>query len=236
MVWISQVTCGIWFGGGVTYFSEHGPRIVLTSVVEQAGLSDSKAFDFGVGISALGWVSTCASWYLMTKVGRRTLFVGGMATLFTTLVVIGFLGIPELTSAIGYTQGGLMLFYVLTYDLTVGPVVYTLVSEIPSSRLRIKTVAVARNAYNIASICANELNAPILNPLAWNLRGKGAFVWIGFCLASTVWAYFRLPEPKGLSFEEIDVLFENKTPARKFHSRVVDLYGSGEGEAAVAST
>lgn len=214
MVWISQVTCGIWFGGNITYF------------LEQAGFPPSKAFDFGVGENALGFCGTVASWYIMTVFGRRTLFVAGMTTLFFILITIGFLGIPQVNNAIGYTQAALLCLYIFTYDITVGPTVYSIVSEIPSTRLRIKTVAIARNCYNIASICANELNAPILNPTAWNLRGKGGFVWCGFCLLSAVWAFFRLPEPKGRSSEELDVLFENKVSAWKFSKTIVDPYGS----------
>ncbi|ORX38048.1 general substrate transporter [Kockovaella imperatae] len=216
MAWISQVTCGIWFGGNITYF------------LEQAGFDPKKSFDFGVGENALGFCATILSWYVMTRIGRRTLFVTGIWTLFTILCLVGFLGIPKLSPAIGYSQGALMCLYVLTYDLTVGPTVYTIVSEIPSSRLRIKTVVIARNAYNVASIVANELNAPILNPTAWNLRGKGGFVWCGFCLISAVWAYFRLPETKGLSYEELDILFENKVPAKSFKSSHVEAYQPGE--------
>lgn len=31
-----------------------------------------------------------------------------------------------------------------------------------------------------------------------------------------LWAFFRLPECKGRSYRELDVLFERKVPARKF--------------------
>ena len=116
--------------------------------------------------------------------------------------------------------------FVITYDLTVGPICYCLVAEIPSTRLRIKTAVLARNAYNIASICANFLNPPILNPQAWDLRGKGGFVWCGFCLLALVWSYFRLPEPKGLSSAELDVLFENRVSARQFRNFTADPFRS----------
>jgi SP family general alpha glucoside:H+ symporter-like MFS transporter len=118
------------------------------------------------------------------------------------------------------------MLFVFTYDLTVGPVCYCLVAEIPSTRLRIKSVVLARNFYNIASIVANFLNPPILNPSAWNLRGKGGFIWCGFCLLSFTWTYFRLPEPKGLSAGEIDVLFEQKVSARNFSKVKADPFRS----------
>ena len=36
-----------------------------------------------------------------------------------------------------------------------------------------------------------------------------------------IWAIFRLPECKGRSYRELDVLFERKVPARKFKQTVV---------------
>jgi SP family general alpha glucoside:H+ symporter-like MFS transporter len=41
-----------------------------------------------------------------------------------------------------------------------------------------------------------------------------------------VWTFFRLPEPKGLTYAELDVLFKNKVNARKFHVIEVDPYRS----------
>lgn len=39
-----------------------------------------------------------------------------------------------------------------------------------------------------------------------------------------VWAYFRLPEPKGRTYEELDILFAKGISARKFHKTRVDAY------------
>ncbi|RYO81977.1 hypothetical protein DL766_003478 [Monosporascus sp. MC13-8B] len=88
----------------------------------------------------------------------------------------------------------------------------------------IKTVVLARNAYNISSIIANFLNPPVLNPTAWNLRGRGGLIRCGFCLCVLVWAYSRLPEPKGLSPAELDMLFEQRVSAHKFRKVHVDPF------------
>jgi hypothetical protein len=53
-------------------------------------------------------------------------------------------------------------------------------------RLRARTVVLARNAYNTASIVADSVNPPILNPSAWNLKGKVGFIWVRFCFLSLV--------------------------------------------------
>ena len=220
VVWICQVACGIWFGGNVVY------------CLEQANFPPIKAFDFGLGLNGIALAGTIAAWFVLPRVGRRTLFLYGLVVMFLILMAVGFMGIPEPKASLGYASGVLMMVFVLTYDLTVGPVCYCLVAEMSSTRLRIKTVVLARNAYLIASIVANFLNPPILNPSAWNLRGKGGFIWAGICFTVFVWSFFRLPETKGRSAAEIDVLFERRTPARKFSKTTVDPFHgpeSGEG-------
>ncbi|KAI1858801.1 uncharacterized protein JN550_012455 [Neoarthrinium moseri] len=204
VVWAIQIGCGIWFGGNVVYF------------LQQTGFSAEQSFNFALGKQGVALFGTLVSWWVMPYVGRRALYLYGLAVMFTVLVIIGFLGIPNPSDPISYASAALLMVFTFAFDVTVGPVCYCLVAEIPSTRLRIKTVAFARNCYNALSIAAYFLNNPILNPTAWNLRGKGGFVWCGFAFLSFVWAYFRLPEPKGLSAAELDVLFEQKVKARNF--------------------
>lgn len=216
VVWVSQVFCGIWFGGNVSYF------LSLTGK-----FTSGQSFNLGLGSSCLALVATMCAWLLCDRIGRRTLFLCGLSFEFMVLTIIGFLGIPGITTAIGYASGVLMMLFVVSYNLSVGPITYCLVAEIPTTRLRIKTTVLARNAYNIASLCANFLNPPILNPLGWNLHGKGGFVWGAFNLSVLVWTFFRLPEPKGLSSAELDVLFEKRISARNFRKVEPGPFRSG---------
>jgi hypothetical protein len=50
----------------------------------------------------------------------------------------------------------------------------------------------------------------------WNWGAKGGFFWAGIALLFIAWGYFRLPEPKGFTYAELDVMFEHKISARKF--------------------
>jgi SP family general alpha glucoside:H+ symporter-like MFS transporter len=147
--------------------------------------------------------------------------------MFVLLLVIGGLGTQSLTPGISWATASLILAFTFVYDLTVGPVCFSLVPEIPSTRLRIKTVVLARVSYNIAFLIANILMPKMLNPTAWNWRGKTAFFWAGSCLLCIIWTYFRLPEPKGLTYCELDILFEHRAKARKFRRFQVILQASG---------
>lgn len=50
------------------------------------------------------------------------------------------------------------------------------------------------------------------------------FFWGGTSLIVLVWAFFRLPETKGRSFEQLDVLFARKVPARRFKTTEPEVF------------
>ncbi|CAG9940367.1 unnamed protein product [Clonostachys rosea f. rosea IK726] len=212
--WLAQIACGASFASNGTYF------------LQQVGLDPAQSFNFSLGTSGLALLGTLLAWFILTRVGRRRLYLCGLASLFLILLTIGFMGIPAPMPGVAWASGVLLMIFVAIYDLTIGPIGYCLVSEIPSSRLRIKTVILARNTYNIASICANFLNPPILNPTAWNLRGKGGFIWASFCLLILVWSYLRLPETRGLTQAEIDLLFEEQVSTKDFGTTEVEPFRS----------
>ena len=101
---------------------------------------------------------------------------------------------------------------------------WALPAEIGSTRLRQKTVCLARTACNMTGLVGGTLENYFMNPEAWNLRGYTGFVWGGCAWIIFVWAFFRLPETKNRSFHELDVLFAKKVPARKFKTFEVDAF------------
>jgi SP family general alpha glucoside:H+ symporter-like MFS transporter len=135
---------------------------------------------------------------------------------------------PSENNAAKWAIGVMLIIFTFCYDITVGPVTYSLVSELSSTRLKAKTIVLARCLYNISNIVVNVLTNYQLNSTAWNWGARCAYFWAGTCLVGLVWAFFRLPEPKGRTYEELDLLFERGISARKFASTVVDPY---EGEA-----
>jgi hypothetical protein len=46
----------------------------------------------------------------------------------------------------------LMIVWLFTYDMTVGPVAYAIVGEVSSTRLRNKTISLSRLSYNVFSV------------------------------------------------------------------------------------
>jgi SP family general alpha glucoside:H+ symporter-like MFS transporter len=215
MVWITQSLCGSPMTGYAAYF------------YEQAGFNSERAFDLSLGMYGLAIIGGMLSWWWMRWIGRRTLYIWGLAASFVVLIVAGSVGTMT-DSVIGsWTLGSLIIFLTFVYDSTIGPICYTLVAEIPSTRLRVKTVVIARITYNLAGLCTNVLMPRMLNPTAWNWKGKTCFFWAGTTLIMLAWAYWRLPEPKGLTYLELDILFQKRAKARKFRELQVNLASTG---------
>ena len=184
----------------------------------------------------------------MAHFGRRTLYLSGQFMTFIFVLLIGILaciphrhhfvtvrsavvgtssevGNPHPT-ALNWSIAALLLAFTLAYDATLGPICYALVSEIPSTRLRSKTIVLARNCYNISGIVTNIITPRMLNPTAWGWGAKAGFFWAGTSVIGILWSWWRLPEPKGRTFGELDELFERKVAARKFKTTEFTVGGA----------
>ena len=215
MVWATQALCGLSLTGWAAYY------------YEQAGFSVANAFNLSIGMYGLGIFGGIISWVLLPRVGRRRLYLVGLVIMQLMLIAGGTVGTTVLGPAGSWTVGSLLIALTGIYDVTVGPVCYVLVAEIPSTRLRVKTVVLARVIYNVVSLITNILTARMLNPTAWGWAGKSNFVYAGTNIICLVWCYFRLPETKGLSYLELDILFEKKAKTKKFREFQVNLASTG---------
>lgn len=64
----------------------------------------------------------------------------------------------------------------------------------------------------------------MLSPTDWNWAGLTGFFFAGLTLILAAFMYFMLPECKSRTYGELDVLFENKVSARKFHKVDVNQF------------
>jgi SP family general alpha glucoside:H+ symporter-like MFS transporter len=192
-----------------------------------AGIDENKAYQLNVGGTAIAFVGTGISWVLVSYFGRRTLYVTGQAVLCCLLLMIGILNAASPTSESLWAQAAFCILWLFTYALSVGPVTYAIVSEVSSVRLRPLSVVLGRITYQLVNIVSQVLQAYFMNPTEWNASGKTGFFWAGTSFCVLIWAFFRLPEPKGRTYGELDILFARKIPARKFASTAVDAYSTG---------
>lgn len=105
-VYCIQVLSGIYLIGYATYF------------FQLAGLPTADSFNMSVGFLALGFVGTCLSWVLLNYVGRRRIYITGLAILAILQLIIGILDCApnyENRPSVIWAQSVLMLIWNFIY-------------------------------------------------------------------------------------------------------------------------
>jgi hypothetical protein len=151
----------------------------------------------------------------------------------TLLFIIGFLSIPTHNKGAIWTMATLMDIWTFVYQMTVGPICFVIISEISATRLREKTIAIATAVQSTASIVFTVAMPYMLNSDEANWGGKAGFLFGGTSFVCFLWCHFRLPESRGRTFEELDILFEKRIPAKQFKN--YDLLGGRNADRAPES-
>jgi MFS transporter, SP family, general alpha glucoside:H+ symporter len=208
--------------------------------LQQAGIATKLSFDLNMVLNSMFIIGTIFSWgcksaYLsltlclicslpvLTRFGRRTIYTGGMAVMCIFLFIIGGLGFKKnYDNQDKLTIGGLLIALNFIYNCSLGPICYTIIGEIPSTRLRQKSIVLSRIAYQIMNIVCGIIVPRMLSPTAWNWGPKSGIFWGASAGLSTLYCWLRLPESRFRSYGELDMLFEMKVPAWRFSSTKVD--------------
>ncbi|KAL2826752.1 general substrate transporter [Aspergillus pseudoustus] len=189
-----------------------------TYFFELAGLETSHSFDLGVGVTACGVFGNFLSWFIVNSfIGRRRLFLSGMVALTAILLLIGIMDVIP-SSAAKWVQASLTVIYAFVYFMTVGAISFVLLGEVSTPLLRAKTTALATAVQAVFGIAMNVAVPYMVTPDEANMKGKVGFVFGGCAAVATIASWVYVPELKGRTFEEIDLLFASRVPPRHMGS------------------
>ncbi|KAM0415712.1 hypothetical protein ACHAPT_013328 [Fusarium lateritium] len=157
-------------------------------------------------------IGVFTSLWTLDRFGRRSILLMGSALMFVPHVIIAAL-VGKFSDdwpshpAEGWTSVAFLLFYMLAFGASWGPVPWAMPSEIFPSSLRAKGVAI--------STCSNWINnfiIGLITPPLVRETGFGAYVFFAvFCLLSFIWVWFSVPETNGKTLEEMDQVFNDRS-------------------------
>ncbi|KIJ63752.1 hypothetical protein HYDPIDRAFT_133568 [Hydnomerulius pinastri MD-312] len=182
---------------------------------ELAGFADGNAFNLGVGVTAIGVVGNLLAFYTVDRFGRRLIFNLGIAGCTVVLFLIGFIWMSPTQNA-RWAVAAFTIVYNFIYQTGIGPLGYVIFAEVPSSRLRSKTVGLGIWSNSLCQVVVNIAVPYLVNPDEANLGGYVGFIFGGIAFAGTLWAWYNIPETKDRTVDELDLLFEQQVPARQF--------------------
>ncbi|CAM9024759.1 unnamed protein product [Wickerhamomyces anomalus] len=213
--WISVMpflilpNCGIYFTAAYT-----------TYYFQLSGYDDRKSFRFTLGQQIISLVGCVVALFFVDSVGRRSGFLYGLGILIVFDFIIGIAVIYTHSQHAVNTTIAFMMFYGGTYNTFIGSLVYPVCAENPTSYLRSKTIALGLALTNVMNMLWSFVFPYLFNPDKANLGAKSMLIFGGISIVSWIYLFFFQTETANRSYEEIDEMYANKVPFRKFDSYV----------------
>ncbi|XP_042737262.1 solute carrier family 2, facilitated glucose transporter member 2 [Lagopus leucura] len=212
MVQISQQFSGI---NAIFYYS--------TNIFERAGVGQPVYATIGVGV--VNTVFTVISVFLVEKAGRRSLFLAGlMGMLISAVAMTVGLALLSQFSWMSYVSMIAIFLFVIFFEVGPGPIPWFIVAELFSQGPRPAAIAVA-------GFCNWACNFIVGMCFQYIADLCGPYVFVVFAVLLLVFflfAYLKVPETKGKSFEEIAAAFRRKKQPAKSMTELEDLHGGEE--------
>ncbi|KAL1887846.1 Plasma membrane low glucose sensor [Sporothrix stenoceras] len=196
------------------------------------GYSARKSFLITVLVNVIMFIATISSWWGITVLGRRTLYVWGELITAICLFAIGGASVAGTVDAYKAVVGFIFV-WAFAYQFTVGTVGFPLLLEVPALRMRARTQAVANIAMSVTQWVIGFTFPYLFNPDAANLSGKVGFIYAGLTVLGFLFSFWFLPETKNRSVAELDALFASGVAPRNFSSYVVDFDEENDNAAIV---
>lgn len=121
------------------------------------------------------------------------------------------------------------------YNATIGATAFTILTEIPTARLRAKTVSISVGLQSALFTMWGFVLPYLFNPDEANLGAKVTFIFGALSVLGIGYLWLCLPESAGLSYERLDELFIGRVTVKRFGVREGDqesLEGQHENEKA----
>jgi sugar porter (SP) family MFS transporter len=174
----------------------------------------TNAFTISMITTAVNVCSTPLSFWAIEKMGRRALLIYGALGMLICEFIIAIVGTVEEGSK---TTASTVLIvfvciYIFFFATTWGPGAWVLIGEIFPLPIRAKGVALSTASNWLWNFVIGFITPYLMNKDKGNLKTKVFFIWGSTCTACVLFAYFFVPETKGLSLEQVDRMLEETTP------------------------
>ncbi len=160
-------------------------------------------------LGAVNLIFTFIAIYKVDSWGRKPLFMVGTLGMFFGLSV---LGLTIYTQQMGVISLVAILVFIGSFAMSMGPVVWVMLSEIFPNRIRSVAMSIAVAAqWLFNAIVANSF--PVINNSVVNQDSfNGAlpyFIFAFFCVVTMIFVWKLIPETKGRSLEEMESLWDD---------------------------
>ncbi|KAK6433619.1 hypothetical protein LTR95_010201 [Oleoguttula sp. CCFEE 5521] len=171
--------------------------------------------------------STPISFYTVEKFGRRPLLVWGALGMLICQFLVAIIGVTvgfnkTFVNAAGDTravnlsavnaQVAFIAIFIFFFASTWGPGAWIVIGEIFPLPIRSRGVALSTASNWLWNTIIAVITPYMVGETEGNLKSSVFFIWGGLCTCAFVYAFFLVPETKGLSLEQVDQMMAETTP------------------------
>ena len=177
-------------------------------IFQSSGLSSASAAILATaGIGIVNVVMTVIAIWLVDRVGRRPLLLGGLLGMGVSLCLLATAFLLGHGGWLSLLTATTLAAYVGFFAIGLGPVFWLLIAELFPLAIRAHGMSMA----TIVNWLANLIVALTFLDMTEMLGRPGVFfLYAGFTFAALVFAYRLVPETKGLSLEAIEALWAER--------------------------
>ncbi|TRM65517.1 general substrate transporter [Schizophyllum amplum] len=187
-----------------------------TTFFKNSGISNP--FIITVITNVVNVVMTIPGIYLIEKAGRRSLLLWGAVIMTVCEYLVAIIGV---TISVEDSSGqkaliALVCIYIAAFAATWGPIAWVITGEIFPLQIRAKAMSLSVASNWLWNWAIGYATPYLVNkePGSAGLEAKVFFIWGTCCLCCIVFTLIFVPETKGLSLEQVDLLYENTVPYR----------------------
>ncbi|THY39663.1 monosaccharide transporter [Aureobasidium pullulans] len=184
-----------------------------TTFFQQLG-SISNPFLIGLITTLVNVLSTPISFWTIERFGRRPLLIWGALGMLCCQFLTAILGtaISSDNDAATKAQIAFICLAIAFFASTWGPGAWVLIGEIFPLPIRSRGVGLSTASNWLWNTIIAVITPYMVDPDKGNLGPKVFFVWGTLCTCACIYAYFLVPETKGLSLEQVDKMLEEVNP------------------------
>ncbi|MBD1262298.1 sugar porter family MFS transporter [Maribacter polysiphoniae] len=181
-------------------------------------------------LASVNLIFTFVAMFTVDKLGRKPLLIIGGFGMLIGFLLMGFTlyfsdyagvnsaGLPTISSSEGIVSLIGVLIFIGSFAMSMGPIVWVLLSEMFPNKIRSTAMAVAVAVQWLANyfvsqtfpiVVESESNGLIMNGGTWN-NALPYFLFSFFIIIIIVFVYKYIPETKGKTLEEMEALFAKK--------------------------
>lgn len=183
--------------------------------LNQTGMDNHTTVELLQIAVSVGAASAVLNVFGMMRFRPRTLMFFGVGVCAVLYLAMGVAGTMPRTSGPLTVIGVAVAFPSIAYGPAIGAAM-AVAGEVSSVRLRSKSLAVAQAFSSIVSTIWQIVLPYLFNRDQANMGGNLGWIFFGMAVVYFVILYFDVPNTDRRTYEELDLMFEEGVPTRRF--------------------